>query len=265
MVHQSGRGNAFVSAVVVCMMGICVPTNDTQPMSTVTVKGLISMGVQGVMDALGPTFEQAIGSQLVPTYSTSKMLLQQLRAGTETDVVLVTREGIDGLVAERLVAPGSGVTLATSVVGMAVREGAAKPDISTPEAFKRTVLAARSIGYSEPAGGGASGVHFENLIHQLGIADAVRPKSRHPPVGTHAADMLVTGEVELAVQQVAELIYVPGIELIGPLPPELQLVTKFAGGVHVKARAPEAAKALLAYLRTPKAAEAFRAAGLEPV
>lgn len=234
-------------------------------MTAGTVKGLISMGVQGVIDAITPGFEREHALRLAATYNTSKMLLQQLRGGAETDVVLLTDRAIEGLIAEGVVAAGSNVTLATSVVGMAVRKGAPRPDISTPEAFARTVLAARSIGYSEPAGGGASGVHFEKLIHQLGFADAVKAKAKHPPVGTHAADMLITGEVELAVQQVAELLYVPGIDLVGPFPPELQLVTTFTGGVHAKAANAEAAEALLAYLLTPGAAAEFRRQGLDPV
>ena len=229
------------------------------------INGFVSMGVQGVMDALGPSFEQVSGQRLALAYNTSKMLSQQLRAGAETDVVISTRDGINGLIGDGLIMPGSGVSLANSLVGLAVLKGARKPDISTAEAFKRAVLAARAIGYSDPAGGGASGVHFEKLIHQLGIADAVKPKAKHPPVGTHTADMLLTGEVDLAVQQVAELIYVRGIDLVGPLPAELQHVTVFAGGIHAKAKQPDGAKALLAFLRTPQAAEAFRAQGMEPV
>jgi molybdate transport system substrate-binding protein len=237
-----------------------------QERSDVTeITGFVSMGVQGVMDAVRPRFEQASAHTLALTFNTSKMLLQGLRGGATPDLVISSGDGIDALIADGTVAPGSGVQLARSVVGMAVAKGAAKPDISTPEAFKRTVLAARAIAYSEPAGGGASGVHFEKLIHQLGIADAVKPKAKHPPVGTHTADMLITGEADLAVQQVTELLYVQGIDLIGPLPDVLQLVTIFAGGVHAKAKHPEAAKAFLAFLRTPAAAQAFRATGLDPV
>lgn len=228
------------------------------------IRGFVSMGVQGVLDAIGPEFERKNGHGLALTYNTSKILLQQLRAGAEADVVIGSREGIDRLMADGIVVPGSDVTLAHSVVGMAVRKGAPKLDIRTPEAFKQAVLAARAIAYSEPSGGGASGVHFEKLIHQLGIADAVKPKTKHPPVGTHTADMLVTGEVDLAVQQVAELIFVEGIELLGPLPEELQLVTTFSGGVHAQAKDREAARALLTYLRTPDAAKVFKGQGLSP-
>ena len=229
------------------------------------ITGFVSMGVQGVMDAVRPPFERASAHTLALTFNTSKMLLQGLRGGAVPDLVISSSEGIDGLIAEGAVVPNSGVNLAKSVVGMAVCKGTPKPDISTPEGFKRAVLAARAIAYSEPAGGGASGVHFERLIHQLGIADAVKPKAKHPPVGTHTADMLLTGEVDLAVQQVTELLYVQGIDLIGPLPVELQLTTIFAGGVHAKAKRPGEARAFLAYLRTPAAAQAFRAQGLEPV
>jgi molybdate transport system substrate-binding protein len=229
------------------------------------IQAFATMGVQGVIDALQAGFERASGQCLTPTFNTSKMLLQALRSGATPDVVVVTRDGIDGLIAEGIVVQGSDVTLARSLVGLAVRKGAPKPDISTPAAFREAVLAAKSIGYSEPAGGGASGVHFEKLMHQLGIADAVKPKSKHPPVGTHTADMLLTGEVDLAVQQVAELKYVQGIDLLGPLPDELQLVTVFVGGIHTKAQHPDAAKALVAFLHSPEGAQAFRDQGMEPV
>jgi molybdate transport system substrate-binding protein len=237
----------------------------THPMNTDAVKVFASMGVQGVVDGLKPSFEQTSGHRLAITYNTSKMLTQQLLGGAETDVVIGTRDHMDPLVAAGLIAAGSDVALAHSIVGMAVLKGAPKPDISSPEAFKRAVLAARAIGYSEPAGGGASGVHFEKLIHRLGIADAVKPKAKHPPVGTHTADMLLTGEVDLAVQQVAELNFVKGIELIGPLPEELQHVTIFVGAVHAKARNSAAARALLAFLRTPEGTAAFKTEGLDPV
>ena len=229
------------------------------------IKCMMSMGVRGVIDGLKPTFEQTSGHRLDITYNTSKMLAQQLREGAETDVIIGTRDHMDVLVDAGLIAKGSDIDLAHSLVGMAVLKGVPKPDISTPEAFKRAVLAARAIGYSEPAGGGASGVHFENLIHRLGLADAVKPKAKHPPVGTHTADMLLTGEIDLAVQQVAELNFVKGIELLGPLPEELRHVTIFVGAIHAKARNSAGANALLAFLRTPEGAAAFKVEGLDPV
>ena len=229
------------------------------------IRGFMSMGVQGVMEALAPAFERASGNPLALTFNTTKMLLQQLRGGAQADVVVSSRDGMDGLIADGTIVPGSDVILAHSVVGIAVRKGARKPDIATPDALKRTVLAARAIGYSDPAGGGASGVHFEKLLKQLDLYEAMKPRIKYPPVGTFTAELLLTGEVELAVQQIAELNFVPGIELVGPLPGELQLVTTFVGGIHHNAGDPSHAKALLAFLRTPEAAAAFRAQGLEPV
>jgi molybdate transport system substrate-binding protein len=229
------------------------------------ISGLMSMGVQGVMDTLRPAFEQGSGHTLSLTFNTSKVLLQDLRGGAAPDVLIVTREGMDGLIAESLIAPGSDVPLAGSSVGIAVRKGAPKPDISTPETFRHALLAARAISASDPAGGGASGVHFESLLHRLGIADAVKPKTRYPPVGRYTAELLLTGEADLAVQQLSELGFVKGIDLVGPLPAALGLTTVFAGGIHARARQPEAARALLLFLRSPDAAEAFRAQGLEPV
>ena len=229
------------------------------------IRGFMSMGVQGAMEALAPMFERTSGNPLALTFNTTKMLLQQLRGGAEADVVVSSRDGMDGLIADGTIVPGSDVILARSVVGIAVRKGARKPDIATPDALTRAVLAARAIGYSDPAGGGASGVHFEKLLKQLGLYEAMKPKIKYPPVGTFTAELLLTGEVELAVQQIAELNFVQGIELVGPLPAELQLETTFVGGIHARAPAPDIAGALLAFLRTPEAAEAFRAQGLEPV
>jgi len=229
------------------------------------ISGLVSMGMQGVLDAIGPIFEESSGHALALTFNTSKMLLQRLRGGAEPDVLVITREGIDGLIADGLIAPSTDVTLARSSVGIAVRKGAPKPDISTPEALKHAVLAARAISYSDPSGGGASGVHFEKVLHRLGIADVVKAKTRIPPVGRHTAELLLNGEVDLAVQQIAELLFVKGVDLVGPLPATLQLTTVFVGGIHANARQPEAARALLSFLRTPEASEAVRAQGLEPV
>jgi molybdate transport system substrate-binding protein len=229
------------------------------------ITGFVTMAVQGVMSAVGPIFEQASGHKLALTFNTSKMLLQELRTGAEPDVLVITREAIDGLAADGTIARGSDVTLARSSVGIAVPQGAPKPDIATPDALKRAVLAARAIGYSDPAGGGASGVHFEKVLHQLGIADVAKPKIKYPPVGTYTAEMLLTGEVDLAVQQISELNFVQGIELVGPLPAALQLTTVFVGGIHARARQLKAARALLSFLRSPEAAQAFRAQGLEPV
>jgi molybdate transport system substrate-binding protein len=155
--------------------------------------------------------------------------------------------------------------LASSGVGIAVKAGAPKPDIATPEALKKTLLAAKSIAYSEPSAGGASGVHFAKLLERLGIAEAMRPKTKYPPPGGFSAALLLTGEAELAVQQKPELLHVAGTEIVGLLPGELNLVTVFAAGIMPKSRNADAAKALIEMLLAPEAAALFRAKGLDPL
>ena len=233
-------------------------------MSAPAIKGFISMGLQGVMETLGPRFEQASGCQLSLAFNPSAALNRRLQGGETADVVIGTRGMVDGLIAAGMVAPASDVVLAHSAVGIAVCKGARKPDISTAEAFTQALLAARAIGCSDPAGGGASGVHFRKLIERLGIADAIVPKIRLAPVGHFTAALLVSGDADLAVQQISELIVVEGAEVLGPLPGELGETSTFVGAVHAQAQEPRGAAALLAFLRTPEAVAVIKAKGLEP-
>ena len=145
-----------------------------------------------------------------------------------------------------------------------MKAGAPKPDISTPEALKQTLLAAKSIAYSEPSAGGASGVYFAKLLERMGIAEAMKPKTKYPPAGGFSAALLMTGEAELAVQQKPELLHVAGTEIVGFLPGDLNMVTEFAAGIMAGSKNAEAAKALIKMLRTPEAKAAFRAKGLDP-
>jgi molybdate transport system substrate-binding protein len=159
---------------------------------------------------------------------------------------------------------GSEVPLASSGVGIAVKAGARKPDISTPEALKQTLLKAKSIAYSEPSAGGASGVYFEKLLERMGIAADMRPKTKYPPAGGFSATLLISGEAELAVQQKPELLHVAGCEIVGLLPGDLNLITAFAAGLMPDGKHANAGKGLCEFLRLPAAAAAFRAKGLDP-
>ena len=240
--------------------------NGAQPINqpSTEIHGFMAMGIKGVMDSIGPSFERATGYRLVLSFGTSKSLSKRLTEGEIADLVVATPSILESLIAAGLVVPGSVVPLVRSGIGIAVRKGAPKPDISTPEAFKHALLAARAIGHPDPAGGGASGVYFSKLIERLGIADAIKPKCRLAPTGTHSADLLVTGEVDLALQQIPELARVEGAELVGPLPDDLQEITVFAGAIHTKAMAPAAAQALLDYLRSPEAIATIKTQRMEP-
>ena len=223
-----------------------------------------SIGIRSAGEALFRQFERESGHSLAVTWATAPMLVQRIEGGETADVLILSRAGIDALHRQGKIAPGSAVTLASSGVAIAVKAGAPKPDIATPEALRRTLLATKSIAYTEPSAGGASGVYFAKLLERLGIAAAMAPKTRHPPHGGFAAALLLTGDAELAVQQTPELLHVAGAEIVGPLPGDLNLITEFAAGIMTEARNAEAARRLIDSLRTPQAKASLRAKGLDP-
>src|SRR5438105_3695677 len=229
------------------------------------VKGLSTIALQSVAEELLPQFEKASGHKVSIAFGLGVAMVKRIQDGEAADFLLAPRGAVDGLLKAGKLAPGSDVSLARSSVGIAVRKGAPRPDISTPEALKRTLLAARAVSYSNPAYGGASGVHFAKVLERLGIADEMKPKTRFPPEGGFTARLLAAGEVDLAVQQTGELISVPGVELVGSLPGELQSVTTFAVAIPTAARQADAAKALIRYLQSPEAMALIKAKGLDPV
>jgi molybdate transport system substrate-binding protein len=221
---------------------------------------LSTLAVMGAMPAIAEGYKAAAGVTLVSEFSPTVALVDRLRAGAEADIAILTAGGIDDMIRERAIQPGTRTDVALSFVGIAVKAGAPKPDISTVEAFKAALLAARSIAYSKI---GASGIYFAGLIERLGIADAVNAKATVIATG-FTAEHAARGEVEIAVQQVSELKVVPGIEVVGPLPDEIQSVGVFSAGLMAASGQPEVAGAFLRYLRSAAVAPALRAAGLEP-
>jgi molybdate transport system substrate-binding protein len=223
-----------------------------------------SIGVRSAAEELFRIFEKQTGGRLTVTWGTAPMLVTRIEAGECADVLILSRAGIDDLLKQGKVLPGSDVTLAGSGVAIAVKAGAAKPDISTPEALKQTLLKTRSIAYSEPSAGGASGVYFAKLLERMGIAEQMKPRTKYPPAGGFSAELLLTGEAELAVQQKPELLHVPGVEIVDFLPGDLNLVTEFAAAIVTGSKNAEIGKALIGSLRSPQAAALFRSKGLDP-
>lgn len=223
-----------------------------------------TIGVKGAVEQLVPQFEKASGHKLAITWATAAMLVKRIEGGETADVLILTRAAIDTLSKEGKIAPGSEVTLASSGIAVAVKAGAPKPDISTPDAFKQALLNAKSVAYSNPASGGASGVYFARLLDRMGIADAMQAKTKYPPPGGNAADLLLTGEAELAIQQKPEVMDVPGAEVVGLLPGDLNQVTAFAAGIGADSKNADAAKALIKLMQSPEAAAVFRAKGFGP-
>jgi molybdate transport system substrate-binding protein len=228
------------------------------------IKVLSAIGMQAVMEDLGPKFERATGHKLAITFDLLGGVVKRVQGGETTDVVVIPRQGIDGFVKERKVAADNVTVIARSGLGVAVRQGAPKPDISSPEALKRTLLAAKSITYSNPALGGASGIQFAKVLERLGIADEMKPKTVFQPKAGLVGVLVANGEAELAVQQIQELVPVAGIEVVGPLPGDLQEPIVFSAAIMGSGKDTEASKALVNFLRTPEAAVVIKAKGMEP-
>jgi molybdate transport system substrate-binding protein len=228
------------------------------------VKVYATIGMGAVLKELQPKFEQASGHKLDITWGLAGALTKRVADGETPDALVAIRGGVDGLVTNGRIAAPSAVTLALSGVGVSVRSGAPKPDISTPDKLKAALIAAKGIAYSDPSKGGASGVHFAKVADRLGIGDLVKAKSKHPETAGLPGKLLLDGTAELAISQIPELLEVQGTDLVGPLPGDLQNMTMFAGGVVSGAKQPDAAAAFLKFLQSPEALATVKAKGMEP-
>ena len=224
------------------------------------LKLLSTLATKGALTSLLAGFTEGTGVQVVADYGPTNVLVPRLRTAEAIDVTILTRAALDELADGGVIVPASRADIALSRVGIAVRAGAAKPDIGSVEALKATLLGAKSIAYSKV---GASGIFFAGLIQRLGIAEAVNAKANIAMGLT--GRLAARGEVELAVQQVSELMQVTGVDIVGPLPAEVEPGTIFSAGVVVRSTQRDAAAKLIAHLATAEASRAYTAAGLEPV
>lgn len=254
------RWSSRLGAAVVLLAGAA---------SAADVHVMISAGFYSVYSALGPAFEGASSHHLITTRGPSmgdspEAIPARLARGEIADVVILDGGAADELGRRGLVQPGSKVELARSMVGMVVRAGAPKPDVSSVEAFRNTLIAAKSIAYSDSG----SGTYLSTILFpKLGLTDQVAGKSRKirgPPSGEPVAAVVARGEAEIGFQQLSELMHVPGVTFVGAIPAELQPGFSFAGVITRNARQPEAAKALIRFLASPEAASALANAGLTP-
>lgn len=222
------------------------------------IQVLLSAAFREAYLELVPRFERDTGHVVRTLWAASVEIMQRLRDGEEVDLVIISQRGVDDLIAAGVLAQR--YDLATCGVGVAVKAGAPRPDIATGEALRRAVLAAGSIVYSH----GPSGVYLAGLFERMGIAREIESRVRRV-AGEPAGVLVARGEAELGFQQICELLPVPGIDLVGPLPSEVQETTTFSAGLHARARAPEAARALAAYFCSPAAAPVIRAKGMSPL
>lgn len=264
MPHQRTMGN-LVNRFIGCFAAIAALVLAQAALAAGSEINVYStVGVRSALEELVPDFQKQSGQTLAITWGTAAMLTKRIEAGEVADVAILTRGNIDALIKEGKIAAGSDVTLANSSIAVAVKEGTLKPDISTPDNLKQALLKAKSIAYSNPASGGASGVYFAKLLERMGIADAMKAKTRFASAGGNAASLLVSGDAELAVQQKPELMAVSGVEVVGPLPGDFDHVTAFVAGVSSTSKNADAARALLKFLQTPEAAKIFTASGFNP-
>jgi molybdate transport system substrate-binding protein len=232
----------------------------------IEIKVLSTTAMKLVFDELATPFERETGHRLAVGLGPSAQLEKRLGEGEAADVAIVTSAGAKDLAARGVLAAGSLADVARSSIGVAVAKGARKPDISSAESFKRAMLAATSIACSKPVGGGQSGAHLAKVFEELGIAEAMAAKAKYGSGGAGGlAGLVVTrGEAEIALQQMAELLAVPGLDVVGPLPADLQSVTIFTAAIPSHAVHADAGRALIGLLTTPFAKSVIKAKGLEP-
>jgi molybdate transport system substrate-binding protein len=225
-----------------------------------SIRVLSTLALKGAVLALASQYQAAGGARIDADFAPTLALLQRLRDGEAADVVILTREGLDEVVREGRVAAQSSVDLARSFVGVAVKAGAPHPDITTEASLRATLLAARRVAYSRL---GASGILFAQLIERLGIAADINARAVIIPQG-FTAERLISGEADLAIQQISELKQIDGVEVVGPIPHELQTPAVFSAGRMTASPKTGEADRLLRFLASPDVAPVLRESGLEP-
>lgn len=227
----------IMAAVMATLLGV-----GAGPARADEVKVLSAGAVRAIVTDLAEQFRQETGNTVTFSFGTAGQTRQKLLSGEPVDVVILTDSGIDDMAKQGAVVSGSRADLARTGMGVGVREGAPRPNIATSEAFKATLLQAKSLVYVDPAQGATSGVHFKSVLERLGIADPVKGKTQLVS-GGYPAEKVASGEAELVVHQISEIVPVKGVVLVGPLPPDFQRVTVYSAGLATRSPSPAAAKA----------------------
>ena len=248
--------------MLVAMLIMLTAAAASRGANSAEIKVLTAGAFKQVLVALLPDFEKQTGDQVRVDNDTVGALAKRIEAGENFDLAILTPAAINTLADKGRLAAGSRKDLARVGIGVVVKEGAAKPDISTDEAFKKALLAAQSIAYIDPAAGGSSGIYVARMLEKLGIAGEMKGKSRLIPGGA-VAEHIAKGEAELGIHQISEILPVRGVTLVGPLPADLQNYTVYAAAVSATSKEPAGAKALVEMLSGPAAAGVLKAKGME--
>jgi len=228
------------------------------------IKVMSAGAVKSMVAALGAEFERESGHRLDLNFGTAGSLRERIKKGEVADLVVLSESAIAELAKLGLVLPGTTSDLGRTVTGVIVREGAAEPDISTPDAFKHALLQARSVAYTDPKAGGSGGIMFSALLQKLGIADEVNKKAVLGKGGHDVAVLIAEGRAELGTTFISEVLPVPGAKVVGPLPGHLHTANTYTAAIHASAASRAAAEGLLRKLTDPATRGRYTAAGLEP-
>lgn len=253
-------GRTLISLTAAIGLGLALTAGSAARAAEINL--LSASALHPAIDALIPDFEKASGHKVAVSYGTAGAVTDRVQEGEAADLVLSSVPMIDRLQTQGKLVPGERAIIAKVGVGAFVRRGAAKPDISSADAFKRVMLAAKSIAYPDPAGGGASGIYVASLLERLGIAAEMKPKTKLSTLG-NLYSSVASGGVEIGFNQVSEILAQPTVELVAPLPAEIQNYTQFAPAIVAGSNQVDAAKTLVDFLYSPTAKAVLRAKGFE--
>jgi molybdate transport system substrate-binding protein len=252
-----------VGLAIAAIGGLLSSSIISEVVEAAEIKVLASVALTSALNELAPQIERTTGNKLAIGYSLVADIRKRVLEGETADVIALSRPVMDELQKQDKLVPGSIADVAGIAVAVTARAGAPKPDISSADALKRSLLAAKSIVYADPAKGGLSGVYFARVLDRLGIAEQVKPKTILVP-GDQSADVVAKGEAEIGVAQTSEILPVADAQLVGPLPGELGLVTVFSAGIGAGTKAPEAATSFIRFLTGPAAAPVLKSKGMDP-
>ena len=242
---------------------VLMAAGEPRGVAATEIKVLTAGAFKQVLLVLVPEFEKQTGHKVILDNDTVGALTKRIEGGEAFDLAVLTPAAVNDLSAKGKFVAGSRTNLGRVGVGVVVKEGAPKPDLSSVDAFKRALLAAKSVAYIDPAAGGSSGIYVAGLLDKLGVAAEVKPKAKLIPGGA-VAEHIARGEAELGIHQISEILPVKGITLVGPLPADIQNYTVYAAGLGANGKESEAAKALLKTLSGPAAADVLKSKGMEP-
>jgi molybdate transport system substrate-binding protein len=255
--------------IAIAAVALMAATHTGGTADAAEVKVLSSGSLKAALSQLLPDFQKSSGNTATVEYGPAGAIVGRIEKDDAADVVIVSRSQLQRLQSNGKVVQGSLVDIAGIALGVAIRKGAPKPDISNVEAFKRALLAARSIGYRDPTTGSTSGIYTAGMLERLGIAQELKPKLRldrsEGDVPENVFLGVASGEIEMQIGQITEIVISPGVDLAGPLPSEIQNTTIMAAGIITASKAPEAAKALIGFISSPSAVAVLQARGFQPV